>query len=69
MFQAIGKARPAILLSITRQILFLIPLVLLLPYALGIDGVWLAFPGADLLAFLVTGVFFIREVRNMRTSL
>lgn len=69
MFQAIGKARPAILLSITRQILFLIPLVLFLPHALGIDGVWLAFPGADLLAFLVTGVFFIREVRNMRTSL
>ncbi|MBN2171581.1 MAG: hypothetical protein JW819_09720, partial [Candidatus Krumholzibacteriota bacterium] len=54
VFQALGRAWPALLLSMSRQIFFLIPLVLTLPLALGLDGAWLAFPLADLLAGALT---------------
>ena len=64
-FQSIGKARPSIVLSFTRQILFLVPLVLLLPLLLGINGIWIAFPIADLLAIIVTGILIYRELREI----
>jgi len=64
-FQSIGKARPSIVLSLTRQVLFLIPLVLLLPLLLGINGIWIAFPIADLLAIIVTGILIYRELRKI----
>ena len=64
MFQALGKARPAFILSLSRQVLLLIPFVLTLPPLLGsTDGVWLAFPLADALSCLVTIFFFRRELR------
>lgn len=47
-FQAIGKALPALLLALTKQGFFLIPLVLILPLAFGLDGIWYAFPIADI---------------------
>jgi len=64
-FQSIGKARPSIVLSLTRQVLFLIPLVLLLPLLLGINGIWIAFPIADILAIIVTGILIYRELRKI----
>ncbi len=64
-FQSIGKARPSIVLSLSRQVLFLIPLVLLLPLLLGINGIWIAFPIADLLAIIVTGILVYRELRKI----
>ncbi|MDX8360207.1 MATE family efflux transporter [Cytobacillus sp. IB215316] len=54
VYQALGKAKPAFILSMARQVLFLIPLVLLLPRLYGLTGVWLAFPLADLFAFIIT---------------
>lgn len=63
-FQAIGKAIPALLLSLSKQGFFLIPLVLLLPPFLGVWGVWLAFPIADVLSTIVTGYYLKREVKN-----
>ncbi|WP_240666522.1 MATE family efflux transporter [Longirhabdus pacifica] len=57
VFQALGKAMPALILSSARQILFLIPLILILPIYFGIYGVWLAFPVADILSFLLCFVF------------
>ncbi len=64
MFQALGKARPAFILSLSRQVLLLIPFVLTLPPLLGsTDGIWLAFPLADALSCLVTFFFFRRELR------
>jgi len=67
-FQALGKAGIAFVLSISRQIFFLIPFVLLLPRIVSppLTGVWAAFPLADLLAACVTAAFFIREIRNMK---
>ncbi|NOQ22326.1 MAG: MATE family efflux transporter [Candidatus Aegiribacteria sp.] len=68
-FQALGKAGIAFVLSISRQVLFLIPLALLLPRAISppLSGVWSAFPSADLLAVCVTAIFFIREMRKMKS--
>ena len=47
-FQAIGKAKKALLLAVSKQGLFLIPLILILPLAIGIEGIWYSFPLADL---------------------
>ncbi len=63
-FQAIGKAVPALLLSLTKQGFFLIPLILILPQFIGIFGVWIAFPIADVLSTIVTGYYLNKEVRN-----
>jgi len=64
-FQAVGKAGYAIVLSMSRQLLILIPLVLLLPRLLGLQGVWLASPIADFSAALLTGIFLFRELRKL----
>ena len=63
-FQAIGKAVPALLLTLSRQGFFFIPLVLILPNYFGEIGVWISFPLADVLSTVVTGVFLNREIRN-----
>ena len=64
-FQSIGKARPSIILSLSRQVLFLIPLILLLPLLMGINGIWIAFPIADSLAILITGILIYREIKKI----
>lgn len=63
-FQAIGKAVPALLLTLSRQGFFFIPLVLILPLYFGEIGVWMAFPVADVLSTLVTAFFLNREIRH-----
>lgn len=63
-FQAIGKAVPALLLTLSRQGFFFIPLILILPNYLGELGVWISFPIADLLATLVTGYFLRQEMKS-----
>lgn len=63
-FQAIGKARPALLLTLTRQGFFFIPLILVLPNFMGALGVWLSFPIADVLATAVTGWYLHREIKS-----
>ena len=62
-FQAIGKAVPALLLTLARQGFFFIPLILILPKFYGELGVWIAFPISDVLATLVTVFFLHREVK------
>jgi len=62
VFQALGKARAAFILSMSRQVLFLIPLILILPFIFGLNGVWLAFPVADLLSFILA-LWFINKYR------
>jgi putative MATE family efflux protein len=67
-FQAIGKAIPALLLTLLRQGLFFIPLIFILPKFYGALGVWMAFPISDVLATLVTAYFLRREVKlNLMT--
>ena len=63
-FQAIGKAIPALLLTLLRQGFFFIPLILILPNFLGELGVWISFPIADFLATVVTGIYLRKEIKN-----
>lgn len=69
MFQALGKARPAFILSLSRQVLLLLPLVLLLPRYFGTPGVWMAFPLADGLSFFLTLYLFLREMRRLNSRI
>ncbi|EDP70957.1 MATE efflux family protein [Flavobacteriales bacterium ALC-1] len=62
-FQAVGKAIPALLLTLLRQGLFFIPLIFILPKFYGALGVWMAFPISDVLATIVTAYFLHREVK------
>lgn len=61
-FQAVGKALPALLLTLTRQAIFFIPLMYILPMYFGEFGIWVAFPISDILSTLVTAFFLRREV-------
>lgn len=65
LFQAFGRARPAVFLSLARQIVFLIPLVLLLPISLGLRGIFVAFPAADILGTVITVLMLARELRRL----
>ena len=64
-FQAVGKPRQAILLSLSRQVFLLIPSLLILPGFMGLNGVWLAGPVSDLGSALLTGVFLFRELQYL----
>lgn len=68
MFQAIGKARPAFLTATARQILFLLPLLLILPRYLGLEGVWLSFPIADGIGFGFTLGLFLKQMRELKAQ-
>jgi Na+-driven multidrug efflux pump len=61
-FQAVGKAIPALLLTLTRQGFFFIPLILILPKFYGELGVWVSFPIADALSTIVTAYFLNKEI-------
>lgn len=65
-FQSIGIAWKAMFLSLSRQCLFLIPALLLLPPLWGLDGVWLAGPFSDTLAALTAWLFLARHVKNVK---
>ncbi|WP_264565989.1 MATE family efflux transporter [Flavobacterium sp. N3904] len=64
-FQAVGKAKKALFLTLTKQGFFLIPLVLILPHFLGIFGVWIAFPISDVLSTIITA-YFLRKEMNIK---
>lgn len=61
IYQSLGKVKQALILSLSRQILFLIPLVLILPRFVGVNGVWLAFPISDALAFTLALYLLYRD--------
>lgn len=65
-FSAIGKPVKGLLLSMTRQVFFLIPLVLILPLFAGIDGILYAGPVADGIAFVVSVALISLEMKKMR---
>ena len=63
-FQSIGMAKLSIFLSLTRQMLFLIPCLLILPRLLGLNGIWYSIPVSDSLAFLSAMIVLVRFWRN-----
>jgi len=68
-FQAVGKAKHAIFLSMSRQMILLIPLIIIMPNLFGLMGAWIATPLADLGAALITGIFLIKELRKLSKNL
>ncbi len=65
-FTSIGKAKLGIVVSLTRQVIFLLPLILIFPLFMGIDGVMYAGPIADGAAALAAVVCSVRELKKMR---
>ncbi len=63
-FQGAGKGMPSFFLSILREVIFFIPLMLIMSSLLGLDGVWVSRPLSDLFAFLVTLMLITRELRR-----
>ena len=67
-FTSIGKAGLGIIMSLTRQVIFLLPLVVIFPKFIGIDGVMYAGPIADAAAFVLAVVFARRELSQMKNE-
>ncbi|CAM4132375.1 MATE family efflux transporter [Flavobacterium antarcticum] len=67
-FQAAGKAKKALFLTLSKQGFFLIPLVLILPNFFGIFGAWIAFPISDVLSTIITYYFLNREMKTHLTT-
>jgi len=67
-FQGLSRGTSVLVLSLTRQIVFFLPAVYILPFFLGLNGAWLALPISDCLGFLVTGAWLLREHKVQRFS-
>lgn len=67
-FQSIGRALPALLLTLTKQGFFLIPLLLILPPFFGVNGIWYAFPIADIGAASITFIYLRKQMQKISTT-
>lgn len=67
-FQAIGKPKHAMLIGLTRQVIFLIPAFLIIPKFLGLQGVWIAGPISDILSVLVSAIIMYIEFKKIKNS-
>lgn len=65
-FQAIGKAKISMFLSLVRQVIVLIPLLLILPPIFGLNGVWISGPTSDAVASVITVFFVMRELKELK---
>lgn len=64
-FQSIGMAGKSIFLSLARQVIFLIPLLLVLPKQFGLDGIWMSFPTSDLFATIATAAMIWWQMHRL----
>jgi putative MATE family efflux protein len=67
-FQAVGKAGICLFNNLLRQLILIVPLLLILPGIFGLDGVWFSNPIADLAAAIVTGAFLAIELRRLNPA-
>ena len=67
-FQYIGKPKRAILISLTRQMLFLVPLLIILPPRMGVTGVWVAQPIADSMSVTLAAILITHQIRMLRRN-
>ena len=65
-FQSIGMAGKAIFLSLSRQVLFLLPFLLLFPHFWGINGIWMSIPAADLLSSVISAIMLRQQYRKFK---
>ena len=66
-FQAIARAKISIFLSLSRQVIVLIPMLLMLPRIFGLNGVWLAAPVSDGISSVLTAIFLFLEIKKLKT--
>ena len=64
-FQAIDRALQTLIVSLSRQIIFLVPLLIVIPRSMGLMGVWISFPLADTLAAALTGIMIARSMKRV----
>ena len=67
-FQSIGKAQVSVFLSLSRQLLFLIPMLLILPREFGADGVWASMPAADVVSAFVAAAMMFAYMRKFKNQ-
>ena len=67
-FQSIGQVKRAVFLSLSRQLLFLIPLVFVLPLFWAISGVWMSFPISDTAAFIMAAILLINFLKKFKDN-
>ncbi|MGE4434556.1 MAG: MATE family efflux transporter [Bacteroidales bacterium] len=67
-FQSIGKAHKAIFLSLTRQMIFLLPCLIIFPQIWGVNGVWYSLPVADLASSVVAGIVLFNQLKQFRRA-
>lgn len=66
LFQSLGKVAESIILGLLRQVLFIIPALIILPEFWGLDGVWYAFPTSDFLATTIAALMVWLQLRHMK---
>lgn len=66
LFQCLGMVKHSIFLSLSRQLIFLLPGLYVLPLAFGMEGVWLSYPVSDVIAFSVTVVMVVHLVKKLK---
>lgn len=64
-FQAMGKAKISMFLSLSRQVIILIPLIIIMPKFFALNGVWMASPISDFLSTVITAVLLIKEIQKL----
>ena len=64
-FQAIGKAKISMFLSVLRQVIILIPLILILPRFFGLNGLWFSAPVSDMVSAVITAIFLIKNIKSL----
>ena len=67
-FQSLGMAGKAVFLSLTRQIIFMIPLLFILPPHFGLNGVWSAFPICDVISAFIAALMLWWQVRHIKAA-
>lgn len=67
-FRSIGYAGTAIFLSLTRQLIFLLPIMIILPKFIGLDGIWASMPLADLISCMVSASMMLYHMRKFRRN-
>ncbi len=65
-FQSIGKAKVSIFMSLTRQLIYLLPCLLVFPQFMGLDGVWASMPVSDFFAFVTAVLILLWYIKNHR---
>lgn len=66
-FQSLGMAGRAVFLSLTRQIIFMIPMLFILPPHFGLDGVWACYPVCDFAAAIVTALMLSWQIKKIKS--